>query len=98
MVTTAIGSVTLANTYPPSQSAFPPDSSAVIADLIQYIKTLPPGLQPSLYVHLYPYFAYAADPAHISQDFALFQAQQPAFQDTNLTYWNLFDAMYDSFV
>ncbi|ONK76234.1 uncharacterized protein A4U43_C03F25410 [Asparagus officinalis] len=97
-VTTTISSAALTNTYPPSQSTFTSDSVDILTDIVQFIHTLPPGYQLSLYVHIYPYFAYASDPDHVSLDFALFQATQPGIQDGNLTYWNLFDAMFDSFV
>ncbi|OVA08814.1 Glycoside hydrolase [Macleaya cordata] len=48
-------------------------------------------------IDVYPYFAYANDPAHIPLDYALFKSTSPVVVDGNLNYYNLFDAMVDAF-
>lgn len=95
-ITTAISSAALTDTYPPSRSAFADGAIRVMAELVGFLKSS--GMPRSmLYVHLYPYFAYAADPANVRRDYALFEAREPVVADGNLTYYNLFDAMYDGF-
>nr|CAD1837896.1 unnamed protein product [Ananas comosus var. bracteatus] len=95
-ITTAISSAALTDTYPPSHSAFTNGAISVMAELVGFLKSS--GMPRSmLYVHLYPYFAYAADPANVRRDYALFEAREPVVVDGNLTYYNLFDAMYDGF-
>ncbi|XP_021898525.1 putative glucan endo-1,3-beta-glucosidase GVI [Carica papaya] len=49
-----------------------------------------------LMINVYPYFAYAADPSHISLDYALFNSSK-AVVDGHFKYYNLFDAMVDAF-
>ena len=47
-------------------------------------------------VNVYPYFAYASDPADISLEYATFRAQKPIV-DGKLKYYSLFDAMVDAY-
>jgi hypothetical protein len=52
-----------------------------------------------LMIKVYPYKYYAA--GLISKEFATFTARHrrlPVFQDGNLSYWNMFDVMVDSFL
>ena len=46
-------------------------------------------------VNLYPYFAYASDPSHVSFEYATFQAKDPVL-DKGLKYFSVFDAMVDA--
>ncbi|KAE8666615.1 Glycosyl hydrolase superfamily protein, putative isoform 2 [Hibiscus syriacus] len=47
-------------------------------------------------INVYPYFAYASDPTHISAEFALFTSTTPVVIDAGLDYYNLFDAMVNA--
>ncbi|KAE9446438.1 hypothetical protein C3L33_21666, partial [Rhododendron williamsianum] len=48
-------------------------------------------------VNVYPYFAYASDPAHISLNYATFSSQTPVVVDGPFKYFNLFDAQVDAY-
>ncbi|XP_072974523.1 probable glucan endo-1,3-beta-glucosidase BG4 [Typha angustifolia] len=97
ILTTALSSGSLVNTYPPSQATFSPEAIGVMTDYVNLLKELDMYYN-MIYIHVYPYFAYAADPANVRLDYALFQATEPVFHDGDLAYFNLFDAIYDSFM
>ena len=48
-------------------------------------------------INVYPYFAYAADPANVQLDYAIFTALGPVVRDGGLSYQNTFDATIDAF-
>ncbi|KAI3909496.1 hypothetical protein MKW92_015603 [Papaver armeniacum] len=50
-----------------------------------------------LMINVYPYFAYAENPEYVSLEYALFTSTTPVVVDGDLKYYNLFDAMVDSF-
>lgn len=92
-VTTAVGSSVLGASYPPSEGQFAPGVAQVMSDITGFLyKNGSP-----LLINVYPFFALASEPSHISLDYALFQSQTPVM-DGNLAYYNLFDAMVDAFV
>ncbi|KDP40165.1 hypothetical protein JCGZ_02163 [Jatropha curcas] len=93
-VTTAVGSEVLGSSYPPSTGQFAPELDALMSNLTSYLYSI----GSPLFINVYPYYALISDPQHISLDNALFQSQAPIFQDGNLEYCNLFDAMVDAFV
>ncbi|XP_027067313.1 probable glucan endo-1,3-beta-glucosidase BG4 [Coffea arabica] len=91
-VTTSVSTAVLGTSFPPSASVFSDDAKGAIVDVLNFltIKGSP------LMVNVYPYFAYASDPVHVRQDYALFTATDAVVVDGNLTYHNLFDAMVDA--
>ncbi|XP_038972689.1 glucan endo-1,3-beta-glucosidase-like [Phoenix dactylifera] len=97
-VSTVVSFSVLQNTFPPSQATFTPEANEIMKDFVSFQLSLPSGIRGYIYINIYPYFSHAADPEHISLDHALFQGKAPMLKDGNLTYWNLFDAMYDAFL
>lgn len=83
----------LAVSYPPSAGAFSDAAAGPLKDIIQVLAS---SGAPIL-INVYPYFAYASNPGQISLDYALFRSTSPVEVDGNLNYYNLFDAMVDSF-
>lgn len=92
-VTTVLAGTSLASSYPPSAGAFTNEAAAVLKDIAQNLwhRGFP------IMINVYPYFAYASDPSHISLDYALFQSKDPVVRDGPYLYYNLFDAMVDAF-
>ena len=79
--------------YPPSAGAFSATAIGPLKDITQVLGTS----GAPLLLNVYPYFAYASNPQQISLDYALFTSTTPVVVDGNLQYFNLFDAMVDSF-
>ncbi|XP_023536560.1 probable glucan endo-1,3-beta-glucosidase BG4 [Cucurbita pepo subsp. pepo] len=92
-VTTVVPMTPLEVSYPPSAGAF---SATAIGPLKDITRVLGTSGAPLL-LNVYPYFAYASNPQQISLDYALFTSTTPVVVDGNLQYFNLFDAMVDSF-
>ena len=69
-----------------------------MCDSFHQQNSLPLERRGRLYVHVYPYFAYTSNADKIPLDYAMFRSTAVVVQDGNLSYYNLFDAMYDSFV
>lgn len=97
-VTTVVASNALGTSFPPSQGAF---SDEVVGDMTEIVKFLADVVAGTparvLMVNVYQYFAYAADPEHVSLDYAQFLSQGPVVKDGDLEYRHLFDAMLDAF-
>lgn len=91
-VTTVIPFTALSISYPPSAGMFNDDVSAAMSDISFVLRQH----SASIMINVYPYFAYASDPKHISLDYALFKSNGTVVMDGNLGYNNLFDAMVDS--
>ncbi|OVA08809.1 Glycoside hydrolase [Macleaya cordata] len=92
-VTTVVSGTALGTSFPPSAGAFSPEVIDIMTQVTAFLKLH----KTPLMVDVYPYFAYADDPAHISSDYALFKSTSPVVVDENLNYYNLFDAMVDAF-
>lgn len=93
-VTTAVGLEVLKNSFPPSATEF---QDSALGPLVEILKVLEGQGASILMANIYPYFAYAADPIHVSLDYALFRAKSAVVRDGNFEYYNLFSAMVDSF-
>lgn len=78
--------------YPPSAGTF---TAVALGPLSNIAKVVGSSGAPLL-LNVYPYFAYASNPQQIPLNYALFTSTTPVV-DGNLHYYNLFDAMVDSF-
>lgn len=67
-ITTAISAKALAASYPPSAGAFSSEVAGVMANVAGILAIAGAPLM----INVYPYFAYASDPSHVSIDYALF--------------------------
>ncbi|KAF8388739.1 hypothetical protein HHK36_025419 [Tetracentron sinense] len=94
-VTTVVSTATLGTSYPPSNGVFLAEVAEGMTDILKALSS--GGTSSSLMVNVYPYFAYAADPANVRLDYAQFTAIGPVVHDGNLSYSNLFDAIVDAF-
>ncbi|XP_038896614.1 glucan endo-1,3-beta-glucosidase-like [Benincasa hispida] len=92
-VTTVVAMTALEVSYPPSAGAFTATAAGVMKDIANVLGS---SGAPIL-VNVYPYFAYASNPEQISLNYALFTSSTPVVVDGDLHYFNLFDAMVDSF-
>lgn len=95
-VTTAVSTSVLGTSYPPSQGAF---SDAALPSMGPIASFLAPRSTPLL-VNVYPYFAYSADPASVSLDYALLRSDSGGgavvVADGGASYGNMFDAIVDA--
>ncbi|XP_039126792.1 glucan endo-1,3-beta-glucosidase-like [Dioscorea cayenensis subsp. rotundata] len=96
MVTTVIADTALSFSFPPSQGAFSDEATPSITAVLQFLNEQE---EPNrvLMVNVYPYFALAADPQHVTLEYAQFTAPGTVVHDHGLEYQNLFDAMVDAF-
>ncbi|XVF64656.1 hypothetical protein PTKIN_Ptkin09bG0185400 [Pterospermum kingtungense] len=92
-VTTVLPGTALGTSYPPSAGAFASD----IIQTMTSIATLLAQDDAPLMINVYPYFAYASDPDHISAEYALLTSSVPVVTDGSNQYFNLLDAMVDAF-
>ncbi|CAM6035004.1 unnamed protein product [Sphagnum compactum] len=86
----------LGKSFPPSVGAFNSSLSTTMQALLAFLsRTNSPFM-----VNAYPYFAYSANPANVSLDYALLQQQPNAAGitdiNTGLHYTNLLDAQLDA--
>ncbi|CAL5417341.1 unnamed protein product [Camellia sinensis] len=89
---TTVTSIILASSYPPSAGAFTSETTAVMRNVTFVLKQTGAPIM----LNVYPYFAYASDPAHISLDYTMFSARTPIV-DGQFQYFSLFDAMVDAY-
>lgn len=92
-VTTVVPTTVLQTSYPPSAGAFLPEVFPLMGAIISFLN----GNSVPLMVNVYPYFGYAADPSHISLEYATFLSKTPFVVDGQFQYYNLFDASVDAF-
>ncbi|CAK9171729.1 unnamed protein product [Ilex paraguariensis] len=92
VVTTVVPMTALASSYPPSAGAFSGQVVGVMRDVASFLSRAGAPLM----INVYPYFAFASDPQHVSLEYATFRSKQPVV-DGNLRYNSLFDAMVDAF-
>uniref|UniRef100_A0A803P369 glucan endo-1,3-beta-D-glucosidase n=1 Tax=Cannabis sativa TaxID=3483 RepID=A0A803P369_CANSA len=93
-VTTTLPGTALSTSYPPSLGQFSAQAAADLKGVLSFLSSQGSPLM----INVYPYFAYASDPAHVRLDYAQFTATEVVVQDGPYGYKNLFDAMVDSFV
>ncbi|KAI3992888.1 hypothetical protein MKX01_034238 [Papaver californicum] len=93
-VTTAVAMTVLGASYPPSAGVFAADSMAVMTSVVRFLESR----NYPLFINIYPYFAYASNPAEIRLDYALFNTSDVVVQDGDLQYSNLFYSMVDSMI
>ncbi|GLT78498.1 hypothetical protein SLA2020_500310 [Shorea laevis] len=93
-VSTVVPSGVLGSSFPPSAGEFAQDVLGIMTDIANYLHSN----NVPLLINVYPYFAYISDPEHISLDYALFRSQNAVVIDGNRPYYNLFDAIVDSFI
>lgn len=91
-VTTVVSTAMLETSYPPSAGEFRGDLIGVMGPIITYLW----GTNTPLLLNVYPYFGYAADPSHISLEYATFLANEAVVIDGDYKYFNLFDATVDA--
>ncbi|KAL0731976.1 hypothetical protein Bca4012_028070 [Brassica carinata] len=92
-VTTVVAMSAITNSYPPSAASFLPDLTEIMTEISSILSQT----NSPLMVNIYPYFAYASDPIHISLDYAVFKSNTPLVIDGDLQYSNMFVAMVDAF-
>ncbi|KAM0953057.1 putative licheninase [Dioscorea sansibarensis] len=95
-VTTVLAGIALSSSFPPSQGVFSAEATPAITAVLQFLneQEVPNRV---LMVNVYPYFAYAADPQHVTLEYAQFTSPGIVVKDHGLGYQNLFDAMVDAF-
>lgn len=92
-VTTAHSFAILANSYPPSAGSFRPDLGQYIQPLLNFHSQI----KSPFLINAYPFFAYKADPAGVSLQYALFEPNSGVTDpNTNLSYDNMLYAQMDS--
>lgn len=90
---TTVTTLILASSYPPSTGAFTGETVTVMRNVTAFLQRT----RAPIMVNVYPYFAYASDPAHISLNYATFSSQTPVVVDGPFKYFNLFDAQVDAY-
>ncbi|MCO5567381.1 hypothetical protein L7F22_021071 [Adiantum nelumboides] len=90
MVSTSCGMDIVDNFFPPSAAGFRKDlSKSIMSPLLSFLSDNSSGL----FLNLYPYRTWIADPKNIPLEYALFNG---SVNDGKLTYTNLLDAQLDA--
>ncbi|KAK3162209.1 hypothetical protein QOZ80_1BG0086810 [Eleusine coracana subsp. coracana] len=96
VVTTSVATSVLGASYPPSQGAFSEAAMHAVGPIASFLASR----SAPLLVNVYPYFAYAADPATVRLDYALLSAASgeaaAVVTDGGVAYGNMFDAILDA--
>ncbi|CDP03931.1 unnamed protein product [Coffea canephora] len=85
----------LGSSFPPSSGSFRSDvSDKVLKPLLQFLDRT----KSFFFIDVYPYFAWASQPASINLDYALLASKNITYTDpvSGLTYTNLLDQMLDA--
>ena len=92
MVSTAIDTSLINNSYPPSSCTF--KNLTYITPIIKFLREN----NSPLLVNIQPYIAYKIDMKDIKLNYVLFTSPKPVFKDnkTSKYYQNLFDAIFDA--
>ncbi|CAK9206649.1 unnamed protein product [Sphagnum troendelagicum] len=92
-ISTAVALDVLATSYPPSTGSFRADIAVpVLQPLLNFLSST----SSYLFVNVYPFFAYSADPGQISLSYATFGSPTLTVLDSGFTYTNLLDAQLDA--
>ncbi|KAI8003576.1 putative glucan endo-1,3-beta-glucosidase BG5 [Camellia lanceoleosa] len=91
-VTTVTSFGIIANSFPPSAGTFTSETTEVMKNVASVLKQTGAPIM----LNVYPYFAYASNPAGISLEFVGFNAITPVV-DGQFKYFNLFDSMVDAY-
>ncbi|KAH7289186.1 hypothetical protein KP509_31G062400 [Ceratopteris richardii] len=85
-----------ASVFPPSKAAFRTDLvDSVLKPMLKFLART----RSSVFIDVYPFFEWGANPSNISLDFALFDPSAPKYKDENgLEYENLLDVQLDALV
>ncbi|XP_031267861.1 probable glucan endo-1,3-beta-glucosidase BG4 [Pistacia vera] len=92
-VSTVISTATLGTSSPPSHGIFSTETRVTMIDVLKFLK----NTNSPLLINVYPYFVVAEDPVNVRLDYALFTAKDVVVKDGNLSYYNMFEAIVDSF-
>lgn len=96
-VSTPLAMDVMGVSFPPSAGSFQPNlSEPVMRPMLQFLNRT----KSFFFLDVYPYFAWASDPASIKLDYALMEPTNVTYTDpgSGLTYTNLLDQMIDSVI
>ncbi|KAI4319300.1 hypothetical protein MLD38_032918 [Melastoma candidum] len=96
-VGTSLAMDVLTSSYPPSEGKFRPDIALpIMRPMLEFLN----HTKSFLFLDVYPYFAWAADPVHVDLNYTLFESHNITVTDpgTGLVYHNLFDQMVDAVI
>lgn len=94
-VTTSLAMDVLSSSYPPSEGTFRNDvASPVLQPLLDFVNRT----ASFVFLDIYPFFAWSANPANVTLDYATFSLDRTAaeFDDAGLSYSNMLDAQLDA--
>lgn len=94
-ITTSLAMDVLSSSYPPSEGTFRNDvASPVLQPLLDFVNRT----GSFVFLDIYPFFAWSANPANVTLDYATFSLDRTAaeFDDAGLSYSNMLDAQLDA--